>query len=412
MAKTGARELAVVRMAFAEHYREAAGSIEPPTAVAQREFGFLIFPQRVMVRHRAFKEAGEVRDFIRETVPSDCYHSSAYYLEPTEDMDRKGWTGADLVFDIDADHLATDCKKLHDRWLCQDCQEKGVGGAPDTCPRCGSQRFREETWFCEQCLNAAKRETLRLTDFLESDLGLSAAEIQVYFSGHRGYHVHVESPAVREMDQLARKEIVDYVSGTGLTLLHHGLAQPSQRRIAPTAPTRGGWNTRLVRASCDFIKDATEDSLRTAGIRADTARRLLGQRGPLLEALQHGAGWQSIRGLGVETWLSILRLASTEQAAHVDSVVTTDVHRLIRMAGTLHGKTGLRKVSVGVGGLEAFDPLKSSVVFRGEPVKVHVQDAYQFRLGDDKYGPFRDSTVELPRAAALLLLLKGAASLA
>jgi len=412
LARTGDRELVVIRAAFAEHYREAPGLIEPPTAVAQREFGFLIFPQRVMLRHRAFKEATELRGFIRENVPSDCYYSSAYYSEPSREMEGKGWLGADLIFDIDADHLATDCKKLHDRWFCQDCQETGVGRAPEACPACRSQRFKEETWFCEQCLDAAKNETLKLTDFLRNDLGLSTAEVHVCFSGHRGYHVHVESPAVREMDQLARKEIVDYVSGTGLAIPWNVSSQPISRSVGPSAPTQAGWSARLLRAAREVLQEATEASLGRAGIRPDLAGRLLRQREPLLKALDHEDVWPSIKGLGPETWLSLLQAAAKEEAAHVDSVVTTDVHRLIRMAGTLHGKTGLRKAPVGPEGLEAFDPLRSSVVLRGEPLKVHVENACQFRLGDETYGPFKDSTVELPRAAALLLLLKGAASLA
>ncbi|MEM2905599.1 MAG: DNA primase small subunit PriS, partial [Candidatus Bathyarchaeia archaeon] len=408
------RELAVVRAAFAEYYREAAGSVEPPIAVAQREFGFLMFPQKVMVRHRAFKEADEVRGFIAENVPSDCFYSSAYYSEPARDMDEKGWLGADLIFDIDADHLVTECKKLHDRWCCQDCQNEGIGGAPETCPRCGSQRFREETWFCEQCLNAAKRETVKLMDFLEGDLGLSHTEIQVYFSGHRGYHLHVESPAVREMDQLARKEIVDYVSATGLTFDYHiRESKPRRQLTRPSIKLPGGWGARLLEAARALVENATEPSLRNMGMRADMATRLLKQRELLLRALDEGAGWQSVRGIGVETWLTILKIASGEQAAHVDSVVTTDVHRLIRIAGTLHGKTGLKKAPVGPGGLDAFDPLKSSVVFReDEPLKVHVENAQQFRLADRTFGPFKRSTLELPKAAAILLLLKGAASLA
>ena len=40
--------------------------------------------------------------------------------------------------------------------------------------------------------------------------------MHVFFSGHRGYHVHIENEAVRSLDAMARKEIVDYVTGLRL----------------------------------------------------------------------------------------------------------------------------------------------------------------------------------------------------
>ncbi|MCL4332766.1 MAG: DNA primase catalytic subunit PriS, partial [Candidatus Thermoplasmatota archaeon] len=41
--------------------------------------------------------------------------------------------------------------------------------------------------------------------------------------------------------------------------------------------------------------------------------------------------------------------------------VTTDVHRLIRFPGSLHGKTGLEVVPVPIDELGGFDPLKSAI---------------------------------------------------
>jgi DNA primase small subunit len=53
---------------------------------------------------------------------------------------------------------------------------------------------------------------------LTNDFGFSENEIHTYFSGHRGYHIHVENEAVKSLDSMARKEIVDYVCGIGLRL--------------------------------------------------------------------------------------------------------------------------------------------------------------------------------------------------
>ena len=48
--------------------------------------------------------------------------------------------------------------------------------------------------------------------------------------------------------------------------------------------------------------------------------------------------------LAIRTWLKLAEYVRDQQSAKIDTVVTTDIHRLIRMNGTLHGKTGLKKV--------------------------------------------------------------------
>ncbi len=93
----------------------------------------------------------------------------------------------------------------------------------------------------------------------------------------------------------------------------------------------------------------------------------------------------------------------------IDTVVTPDINRLIRFPNSLHGKTGLKKVEFPIAQIEDFDPLKSAVAFKTGEVTVHVSDAPQFRVEDEIYGPFERQKVELPTAAALMLLCKGMA---
>ena len=84
------------------------------------------------------------------------------------------------------------------------------------------------------------------------------------------------------------------------------------------------------------------------------------------------------------------------------------MHRLIRLEGSLHGKTGFRKTKVS-GSLESFDPLKEAIAFNRGEVRVRVKEAPEFRVGDSIYGPYSDEEVELPTAAAVLLICKGLA---
>ena len=90
---------------FAEYYDLNSAYISPPSSLKRREFGFLLFEKKVMLRHKSFRDIEDLRSSLCNIVPSDVYYSSAYYEQPTQDMKVKGWLGADLVFDIDADHI-------------------------------------------------------------------------------------------------------------------------------------------------------------------------------------------------------------------------------------------------------------------------------------------------------------------
>jgi DNA primase small subunit len=82
---------------------------------------------------------------------------------------------------------------------------------------------------------------------------------------------------------------------------------------------------------------------------------------------------------------------------------------LIRLTNSLHGKTALKKVKISISDLENFDPLQKAVAFKEGEVRVYVSDAPKFRMGDKMYGPFKEKKIDLPTAAALILVCKGIA---
>ena len=192
-----------IHQKFLEYYRENIESIQPPTSLEKREFAVLLLKERAMLRHRGFKNVEILRDFLQSVVSSDVYYSSSYYEKPdAEEMDAKGWIGADLIFDIDADHIPTACDKRHDVWACKSCGTPGRGPKPEKCPKCQLQKFSDISWPCEICLEYAKEETMKLIDMLEEDFGFSSNEMILAFSGHRGYHVHIEDEAVRKLAEM------------------------------------------------------------------------------------------------------------------------------------------------------------------------------------------------------------------
>ena len=395
---------------FTDYYKQHSSSIPPPTSIEKREFGFILFEKRIMLRHMGFRNGDDLRSSISATVPSDVYYSSAYYESPEAEMREKGWLGADLIFDIDSDHIPTPCATEHDIWTCNNCGASGRCKHPPKCPSCGGTKFKAKTWPCEVCLEAAKIETIKLVDVLIADFGFSTNMITVAFSGHRGYHVHVESEEIRELDSLARKEIVDYIMGTGLEADFHGVGSASPERVFSGPDlSAGGWRGRVARGTYDVLLTASVEELENAGLTKGIANTLVLKRDSLLESWKEKGPWGSFWGLGIETWKKIVQYGLEKQSVKVDTVVTPDINRLIRLSNSLHGKTGLKKVEFPFSNIENFDPLRSAVAFKDGVVTVNVSEAPQFRVEDITYGPFERERVELPTAAALMLLCKGVA---
>ncbi len=392
---------------FTDYYRDLSTVIPTTTIPEQREFAYLMFKERFMVRHRRFAEFKNFRAMLAETVPSDVYHSCAYYENPEVDMDKKGWIGSDLVFDIDADHIPTSCNKIHDEFKCIKCSFEGRGITPEECPCCGATKFETKIWACDLCIQSAREEVAKLLDFLENDFGFSQSELRVFFSGHRGYHLHIENEKVRSLDALARKEIVDYVIGLGIKTFEKKRKTSAKFRLHDF-----GWNRRLKMGIKNFLSNARQEDLIKAGFDTRKLELLTEKKDTLIERCLDEGYWAGVMGIGEGTWMRLAEYIREEKAAKIDTVVTTDIHRLIRMNGTLHGKTGLKKVEFSSKDLQTFDPFTEAVAFKKGTAKVLVSDAPEFRMSGETLGPYKNQTIELPVAAAVMLICKKRAQVA
>ena len=394
---------------FHEYYNRDFHLETVPGQINSREFGFVLFSEGV-VRHKKFETNDELTTFLRKFVPLDAYYSCAYYENPEADMERKGWLGADLIFDIDADHIPTMCEQLHEEWMCSNCKFSGKGRTPNKCPICGGEKFDVKTWPCEACLASAKHETIKLLEMLMRDFGFSKDEVHIFFSGHRGYHIHVECEAIKELDSMARKEIVDYVSSIGLEASMHA---PDLKSLEKK-PNLGrnikflssGWSQRLFLGVQNFLANAKEEDLRNIGLKKETVNIVINYKDLILKGLRELEKWPTVRGLGSETWRKIIEHVVMLQSAKIDTVVTTDIHRLIRLPETLNSKTGLKKVEFSISAVDDFDPFRDAVAFKRGIVEVKVSNAPKFRLGDETFGPYTNKKVKLPTAAALMLICR------
>jgi DNA primase small subunit len=367
-----ARTREYLRGRFGDHYRRVARSegIRAPPAANEREWGYIPFSSggTTMVRHESLLDltgGADIGAFLARERPRHAYFSAGRYDRPGEDsMGRKGWRGSDLVFDIDADHL------------------------PGVDP--GTDGYGE-------MLAAGKAALLDLLDFVETDFGFEAVE--VVFSGGRGYHAHVRDPGVQDLGRRERREIVDYVRGQGVTF--EGLVRREQvegfGRKTPadkrTLPAEGGWAARVHRHLLDLVGDLLdaeeEDAMARLrefeGIGEGKARAALTAARENREAIERGN--VDVHPAFYSVAKQLFERVREADGAPIDEPVTTDINRLIRLPGSLHGGTGLRVRRIDREGLEGFDPLVDAVAetFRREEVRIDVLDPFSVSLGGAKF---------------------------
>jgi DNA primase small subunit len=383
------RTRAYLRGRFSDYYRRSERPLPP--AAERREWGYIPWSAggTTMIRHNSVLDIGDVEGFLARERPRHVYFSAGRYRDPgAETMGKKDWLASDLVFDLDADHLP--------------------GVDPD------ANSYGE-------MLAACKSELTDLLDLLEGDFGFE--ETQVVFSGGRGYHVHVRDPGVRELGRDARKEIVAYIRGTDLAfedLLRTeavagiGRATPADKR---TLDPTGGWSRRVHRRLVSFVDDllgaGKDDALARLeafeGIGEGRASAILGAAETNYEAIE--AGNVDVHPAFLTLARRVFERTLREESAAIDEPVTTDINRLIRFPGSLHGGTGLVVAPIDREDLPSFDPLVDAVPdqFVGHDVRIRWTDeGPPVWLRGETFR--REETVTtVPEYAAVFLMARGRA---
>ncbi len=342
-----------------DHFRRfyQTKPIELPDRFSRREYACVFFGGKGMLRHLAFPRKHTFHEFLIERAPAHTYYSTAYYLTPdAPTMQEKGWMGAELIFDLDADHL------------------------PNV-----------ETIPYEKQLMLVKKEFYKLVDdFLINDFGFEEQHLELYFSGGRGYHCHVKDPRIHQLDSSERREIVDYIIGRDLidalvfqdhtteVKKYGDRVYPGGTTLRMPAPTEPGWKGRISRGLIEIIEEITSsddpvEKLQEYGVQKQTAEKLLEDLSEeRVQRIKQGQLDQSkaIRKFFLNN--ALRKTAVSFASGETDEPVTCDVKRLIRLPGSLHGKTGLQVTQVTLDTLKDFDPLDDAVVFSDEPVSLEM----------------------------------------
>jgi DNA primase small subunit len=302
-------------------------------------------------------------------------------------MQEKNWMGAELIFDLDSDHLPN-AKELS----------------------------------YEKQLKLVKKEFYKLVnDFLLNDFGFNIKYVDLYFSGGRGYHCHVRDPKILSLDSGERREIVDYITGRDLkdSLVfqdhatgkreYHGRSFASGKSLKMPKPDEAGWRGRISRSMIEIIDEIKSskypmEKLREYGVKEKDAEKLLTDLSEeRIRRIKEGNLDQSktLRKFFLNN--ALRNTAVSMVAGETDEPVTCDVKRLIRLPGSLHGKTGFKVEKIQLDSLKDFNPLDDTVVLEDNPVKIKVNRSVNINLKGQDY-KLNEGEEEIPTYLAVFLM--------
>ena len=370
---------------FQEYYRNA--NITLPPRFTAREWGFLSWEGGIMNRHQKFRSIKEVKKYLIKAAPAHSYHSVAYYKDPGKNtMIDKEWMGADLIFDLDADHLP-------------EMEEVKKGKIPFS-----------------KLMDYIREQTYRLVvDVLLGDFGLNENDLLITFSGGRGYHVHVRTPDMLTLPSGARREIADYLTGKGLDLnkilIDAGYTKEypirgkgvERKNIGveklPKKESKGwqGIITRYIHQTLDSLrkldKEERKNNMEKLGLKN-------------IKFNSKNTNEEIFNKMPKAPKKRLVRIALKETAIHPDEPVTGDIHRLIRLPGSLHGGSGLKVTVMDSTKLETFDPMKEATAFGDDLVKVRSIVNHPVTMGDGLAKLKPNSVVELPEKVAIYFMAR------
>jgi DNA primase small subunit len=380
------QSLEFLRNAFRTYYE--SNKIELPDRFGRREFAFLFFGGKGMVRHLGFEKREQIWNFLAERIPQHAYYSSAYYQEPAAPkMNEKNWMGAELIFDLDSDHLPN----------------------------------ADKLGYIESLVEVKKEFVKLVKEFLLGDFGFNEKYMELYFSGGRGYHCHVKDPVILDLDSNERREIVDYITGRDLqeSIIFHeqvterrkygGHFYASGKSLKMPTPDQDGWKGRISRGIIDLVDEIKqsenpEQKLQEYGVSKRDAERLVQDLSEeRVRRIKDGMLDQSktIRKFFLNS--ALRKTAVSLSAGETDEPVTCDIKRLIRLPSSLHGKTGLKVVKITVDELAEFNPLRDAVVLPDDPVRITMHHPVTIAMKNQNFS-LTEGEQEVPLYLAVFLL--------
>lgn len=353
-----------------EYYDGAEMTI---SSIPRRELAFLTWDNR-MVRHQAFDSEQDFQEAVIRRAPKAVYASLSKYLDPShrtpKDVDRKSVNCQECGHEYKSDQQKSACpscgvenekatintKDRRAMDLAFDIDYGDIPGADLRSPK--------------ENLGAAARSTLNLVKILVEDLGFDYSDMDITFSGKKGFHVRVATKHPlfsdnAQKDESVRKALVSYVSGYDFKPLDFikvqaHLHSPNTWHLKAY---ESGWGYRFNQ-SIEYTLKAASRSLEEFDRILDLYspwyddKKRKGQKKNLpsqkviegfrkacnehRDAILKGGDIRQMKDAEAKRLLMFaLNRTRLRHASFVDRRVTADKARILRIPGSFHGGSGL-----------------------------------------------------------------------
>ena len=360
---------------FKQYYFDHFDLIHVPDRPKEREYGYKKF-NTGMIRHISLKTDKDLRLMLMTNIPSDVFCSNGYYSFPNLPMAEKDWKEADLIFDIDAKDLNLSCRKDHTCMKCVSCAE--ISLVQDACPKCKSNKLNLVSLPCQNCISGVKKEVLNLVKILTSDLQIDDKNIRISFSGNEGFHVYVTNSSYNQLGSTERRDLIDYIKFQSAIPERYGFPKNNPSRTSFPDLGDPGWSGRVAK-----------ELFGSKSKRSKTITKVISDGKVAYQQKLEEMGKNSI---GVK----------------IDSNVTSDIHRIFRLEGSLNSKSGLVKLACE--DIEKFNPYTEACLIDDKPVEISASSPIKFRLKNTTFGPYTNEKISVPKYAAVYMMCKGIAS--
>ncbi len=347
-----------IRKKFREAYKKLH---HLATEVSKREFGIGNLTKKIYKRHMAFVDEEDLQHYLEVETPFYISHSVAYYKKPSATpMEAKGWEGADLVFDLDAESHS------------------------------------------KEAINKVKEDLINLIDLVNDYL--DAKDTLIVFSGNRGFHFHIRDKRFRKLGTDERLKLIEFLKGEKfdhkkLFDVYNRFNLDSEVLLGPK-PSDLGFGGLFARETINLLNKEPQKLHRYFKEKENRER--------FIKGIKEG-NWNRYDKRRVKNLMD--RLDVVAKRVHIfslsiDSGVTQDITKLIRVPGSLHGSTGFWVMPIKKSRIEEFDPFYDPVVIDEEPVKVKMIQSVFINIKDFKGKLKKEEIVKVPSYVGVYLILK------
>jgi len=422
-----------------EYYEKAVLEVDH---VPRREFAIL--SGSFMRRHLQFNNLDALRKVLVRDPPTALYASLSRYLDPSA-RKAKG-----------------DQRKSR---TCQECGHTCSLASVEEYSTIDDNSEKEKGWYCPTCdtintldsetsakdqkamdlafdidygdipgtanmtpvrkLAAASRSAYNLYVLLTQDFGVAEEDISITFSGGKGMHIRVSGGSLFSLGEPERKALVNYVSGYKFTFgdFLNIRSTPMGSNTWHLKAYQGGWGKRFNDSVAYFIGLAkqegeafdqalemywpwheTKDKYgQKKSLPSEKVRTAFKEACAEADFVLRGGDIRKMKDAEAKRLLNLaLARARLRFASFVDKTVTSDKARVLRIPGSMHGKSGMVCCRV-----QSPEHLKNISWLQETQKELIGEDEITVELpatANTFYGVFEPGTHTLPRYQALAAL--------